>query len=121
MLRPHPLGAGRGRDNTGIVLDSAVWPLIGRAREVTAIAAATNAFSGCAGVAITGGLGVGKSRLAREAVAASERAVVHWTAGSAAARAIPLGAFVKWLPPDVIPPEQANPGQAAGRVITSSI
>jgi hypothetical protein len=94
------------------VLESNAWPLIGRAGELDLIAGAIKKSSCGAGVAITGALGVGKSRLAQAAVARCEHAVVHWTAGSAAARSIPLGAFMNWLPADV-----HDPVQATGRVI----
>lgn len=74
--------------------------LVGRAEELELIAEALKGSRAFAGVAIVGAVGVGKSRLAREAVAASGHAVVHWAAGSTAARSIPLGAFVSWLPGD---------------------
>ena len=44
------------------------------------------------------------------------RRVVRWAAGSSAARAIPLGAFVNWLPVDIF-----EPVQAAGRVVNELI
>jgi hypothetical protein len=48
------------------------WPLIGREPELQAIARAW-AERTCAGVAIIAGAGIGKLRLAREALAAAER------------------------------------------------
>ena len=52
-----------------------------------------------AGVAIVGGAGVGKTRLAREAasVAARQGWVVRPLEGTPAAQAIPLGAFAQWI------------------------
>lgn len=88
------------------------WPLIGRAEELDVIAGAIGTSSASAGVVMFGNLGVGKSRLAHDAAAHCNGAVVRWTAGSSAARAIPLGAFVNWLPADF-----AEPVQAVGQVI----
>lgn len=55
------------------------------------------------GVLISGAEGVGKSRVAREALsAAAERgSETRWTAGASSARAIPLGAFSAWAPSGV--------------------
>ena len=50
-----------------------------------------------------GAAGVGKSRIAREALsaAASEGCETHWAVGTSSARAIPLGAFTAWAPSGV--------------------
>jgi len=80
------------------------------------IAGAIGKSSAAAGVVIFGGLGVGKSRLAHDAASRCDGTVVRWAAGSSAARAIPLGAFVKWLPVDVF-----EPVQATGRVVNELI
>lgn len=88
------------------------WPLIGRAEELDVIAGAIGTSSASAGVVMFGNLGVGKSRLAHDAAARCNGAVVRWAAGSSAARAIPLGVFVNWLPADF-----AEPVQAVGQVI----
>lgn len=70
------------------------WPLTGRGAEFRAVLAALR--RGSVGVVLAGGAGVGKTRLVREAVAPRRlppgRRVV-WVQGSAAARALPLGAF----------------------------
>lgn len=67
-----------------------------------AIEAAISA-SAVSGVLVRGAAGVGKSRIAREALsaAATQGCETRWTAGSASARAIPLGAFTAWAPSDV--------------------
>jgi DNA-binding CsgD family transcriptional regulator len=56
--------------------------------------------SDVAGVLICGASGVGKSRIAREALtaAASEGCDTRWTVGTSSAQAIPLGAFTAWAP-----------------------
>ena len=55
------------------------------------------------GILICGAAGVGKSRIAREALSAvaSRGGETRWTAGSSSARAIPLGAFTAWAPSGV--------------------
>ena len=75
------------------------WPLTGRAEELNIIAEVLSGGTECAGVAIAGGAGVGKTRLAREVVAAaSERGwAIRTVTGTAAAQAIPLGAFEQWI------------------------
>ena len=92
------------------------WPLIGRAEELDVIAGATGKSGTSAGVVIFGKLGVGKSRLAHEAAQRCGGALVRWASGSSAARAIPLGAFVNWLPADVF-----EPVHAAARVVNELI
>ena len=78
------------------------WPLIGRTEEMRILAAAISG-SDVPGVVISGAEGVGKSRIAREAlaVAASEGCETRLTAGTSSARAIPLGAFSAWAPSGV--------------------
>ena len=53
------------------------------------------------GIVISGSAGVGKSRIAREALdrAASNGCAVHWIVGTTSARTIPLGALAKWVGP----------------------
>jgi DNA-binding CsgD family transcriptional regulator len=74
------------------------WPLTGRAEELKVIADAFCPDKPCAGVVIAGSAGVGKTRLAREAMAlAAERGwAVRWVAGTLAAQSIPLGACAQW-------------------------
>jgi hypothetical protein len=78
------------------------WPLIGRSEETGAIEAAILA-SDASGIVVCGAAGVGKSRLAREALSAAESqgCECRWAAGTSSARAIPLGAFTAWAPSDV--------------------
>lgn len=77
------------------VLDQ--WPMIGRNHQIGEIARSI-ADDAARGVALAGKAGIGKSRLAREAVAAA--AANGWTVRSVAAtatsRAISLGAFSQW-------------------------
>lgn len=80
---------------TGMV----AWPLTGREEELQLIAATFGNESEHGGVAIVGSSGVGKTRLAREAaaVAIGRGWVVRRVSGTAAAQAIPLGAFAEWI------------------------
>ena len=79
-----------------------LWPLIGRSEETGAIEAAIVA-SGASGIVIYGAAGVGKSRIAREALSAAEShgCECRWAAGTSSGRAIPLGAFTAWTPSGV--------------------
>jgi DNA-binding CsgD family transcriptional regulator len=74
------------------------WPLTGRAEELEVIADVFRADGPHASVVIAGSAGVGKARLAREAMAAARNCgwAVHWVAGTVAAQSIPLGAFAQW-------------------------
>jgi hypothetical protein len=65
------------------------WPLIGRDGDLAVIAAA---LRGGAGIVVSGPAGVGKSRLAREALAGHDGA--RWVRASGSARSVPLAAFV---------------------------
>ena len=78
------------------------WPLIGRTEEMRTIEAAISA-SAVAGMLVCGAAGVGKSRIARDALsAAAQRGCeTRWTVGTASARDIPLGAFTAWAPSGV--------------------
>jgi DNA-binding CsgD family transcriptional regulator len=55
------------------------------------------------GIVVRGPAGVGKSRVAREALsaAASQGCETRWVVGTSSARAIPLGAFTAWAQPGV--------------------
>ncbi|TWE27693.1 LuxR C-terminal-related transcriptional regulator [Prauserella muralis] len=76
------------------------WPLSGRDEELRYVAAAMRwPATGGSGVVLSGAAGVGKTRLAREALElARERgATVRWAYGTASARTMPLGAFAGLL------------------------
>jgi DNA-binding CsgD family transcriptional regulator len=78
------------------------WPLIGRSKGLRTIEAAIVA-SDVSGIVVCGAAGVGKSRIAREALSAavSQGYEGRWVVGTSSARAIPLGAFTAWAKPDV--------------------
>jgi DNA-binding CsgD family transcriptional regulator len=75
------------------------WPLTGRAEELRLIDAAMRRTGESQGVVLAGAAGVGKTRLAREALAVARRrgAVTRWAVGTASARDLPLGAFAAQL------------------------
>jgi DNA-binding CsgD family transcriptional regulator len=77
------------------------WPLTGRLEEMRLIEAALS-DKGSSGIVICGAAGVGKSRIAREALdsAASRGCVTHWAVGTSCARTLPLGAFTAWVQSD---------------------
>jgi DNA-binding CsgD family transcriptional regulator len=77
------------------------WPLIGRGEELEEIAT-VRANGARPAVAVIAPAGVGKSRLAREAVAAAADAgaMVGWVQGTRSAAAVPLAACAELLPPD---------------------
>lgn len=91
------------------------WPLVGRAEELALIAGALGAAAQPAGVAVVGALGVGKTRLVRDALAKAPSGNVHWVAGSSAARKVELGAFVQWLP-DGADLDARAPGRVVARL-----
>jgi len=76
------------------------WPLIGRSGQMRTIESAI-AAPDVAGVVVSGAAGVGKSRIAREALsfAKSRGFEVRWVVGASSARSIPLGAFTAWTQP----------------------
>jgi DNA-binding CsgD family transcriptional regulator len=78
------------------------WPLIGRSEEMRAIQAAISA-SDVSGIVVYGAAGVGKSRIAREALSAAEShgCEGRWAVGTSSARAIPLGVLSAWAPSGV--------------------
>jgi DNA-binding CsgD family transcriptional regulator len=76
------------------------WPLVGRRSELEALSAAL-ADTHAGGVVLAGEAGIGKTRLAREALARAEAAgwEVEWLAATRAAASIPFGAVSHLLPP----------------------
>ncbi len=79
-----------------------MWPLVGRSEQMGAIEAAILA-SDASGIVVHGAAGVGKSRIAREALSAAESrgCECRWAVGTSSSRAIPLGAFTAWAPSGV--------------------
>ncbi len=73
--------------------------MVGRTKEMRIVEAALSAPAE-SGILISGPEGVGKSRIAREALSAvaANGGETRWTAGTSAARDIPLGAFSAWVP-----------------------
>jgi AAA ATPase-like protein len=84
------------------------WPLTGRGEELGRIGGLVRRRDGPAGVVLAGPAGVGKTRLAREALAVAEQrgAVTRWAVGTASARVLPLGAFAAML--GVVGPDPAR-------------
>jgi DNA-binding CsgD family transcriptional regulator len=80
---------------------SRFWPLTGRDEELRLVAESCSPRSEYAGVAIVGPAGIGKSRLAREAVELADEAgaIVRFASGTSSGRSIPLGAFAEWAEP----------------------
>lgn len=95
------------------------WALVGRDEELAFIADALDG-DGTAGVVIAGELGVGKTRLAREAVAAVEdRFAVEWVAATASSSAIPFGALAHLVDDDAV--GSAEDRLRMARAITASL
>jgi DNA-binding CsgD family transcriptional regulator len=66
------------------------WPLTGRDDELHSIA---TALDDPGGIVLDGGAGIGKTRLAKAALATHTADRVRWVIGTYSARGIPLGAF----------------------------
>lgn len=77
------------------------WVFTGRDTELARAAVALHPASGWAGMALVGPPGVGKTRLAREALTRAEVSgfTVEWVAATDSARELPLGAFAGLLDP----------------------
>ncbi|WP_137874250.1 LuxR family transcriptional regulator [Rhodococcus sp. Q] len=73
----------------------AAWPLIGREEELQFIERGLRRADGSRGIVLAGAAGVGKTRLAQEALSLAARrgALTRWIPATASARALPLGAF----------------------------
>jgi ATP/maltotriose-dependent transcriptional regulator MalT len=71
------------------------WPLTGRTEELRLVGESRQRGHGALGVVLAGAAGVGKTRLAREALAAARDrgAATRWAVATAAGRTLPLGAF----------------------------
>jgi DNA-binding CsgD family transcriptional regulator len=72
--------------------------LTGRNEELAAIEAAVRDPDSC-GVVVRGAAGVGKSRIAQEALARATDTgcVTRWAVATSSARGVPLGAFASWV------------------------
>jgi DNA-binding CsgD family transcriptional regulator len=75
------------------------WPLTGRSEEMRIVDAAISSPDS-SGIVVCGAAGVGKSRIAREALSTAARrgCDVRWVVGTSSARALPLGAFAACAP-----------------------
>ncbi|MEN4401102.1 LuxR C-terminal-related transcriptional regulator [Mycolicibacterium senegalense] len=75
-----------------------VWPLTGRLEETRLIEAALVSTE-LSGIVIHGTAGVGKSRIAREALSAAgaNGHGTRWAVGTSVARTLPLGTFARWV------------------------
>jgi DNA-binding CsgD family transcriptional regulator len=82
--------------------DLGAWPLAGRDTELEHIARLLSDPS-CRGAVISAPAGAGKTRLAREAVAAAEQggALAFWVQATNSAAAVPLAALAALIPEDV--------------------
>ncbi|WP_172671074.1 LuxR family transcriptional regulator [Rhodococcus sp. RD6.2] len=89
------------------------WPLVGRSEELAFIDSALRRRDAARGVVLAGGSGVGKTRLAREAVALERRhgARAWWVTATECARAVPLGAFAD------LPLEPGDPRETVHRAV----
>ncbi|HEY2957803.1 MAG TPA: LuxR C-terminal-related transcriptional regulator [Actinomycetota bacterium] len=97
----------------------AAWPLVGRGEELTAIQAAMD-DAAVSGVVLAGTAGVGKTRLAREALtrARAQGLATRWAVATQAASPIPFGALAQLLPdPGSTAPDQARRLHQAARAL----
>lgn len=107
---------------SGPMLATRPWPLVGRDGELAAVAEALGA-PGAAGIVLVGAPGIGKTRLAREAMAMAEAGGRYpvWVAGLKATSSIPLGAFARLaIPPDVASNQRELLGHAAGALMAQA-
>lgn len=74
------------------------WPLTGRLEETRLIDTALDSIE-LSGIVIYGTAGVGKSRIAREALstAGAGGRETRWAVGTSAAQTLPLGTFARWV------------------------
>ena len=95
------------------------WPLIGRQEELSVIEHALEDGQ-YRGLLLAGASGVGKTRLAREALAAAEAAGcdTNWAVASPTVAGIPFGALAHLLPPAEPNSTHLQVLQQAGRWIT---
>lgn len=86
---------------TNVGLQPLSWPLVGRTDELDLID--RRRAAGDRAVILAGDAGVGKSRLAREAIVRFEQrgAVTRWVQATSSAATVPLGAFAGLLPESI--------------------
>ncbi|MCC3312344.1 LuxR family transcriptional regulator [Nocardia africana] len=100
------------------------WPLVGRDAELAFISAAMrDRKRSPPGVVIAGAPGVGKTRLAREALAKAVRsgARERWVVGTKSGRSVPLGALSRHLQEDGAASESGRPAIPAARALAAPI
>ncbi|WP_094025877.1 helix-turn-helix transcriptional regulator [Nocardia cerradoensis] len=100
------------------------WPLVGRDAELAFISAAMRGRDHSQpGVVIAGPPGVGKTRLAREALAKAVRsgARERWVVGTKSGRSVPLGALSRHLQEDGAASEPGRPAIPAARALAARI
>jgi hypothetical protein len=98
-----------------------LWPLVGRGDEVDLAARARRRGRA---VVLAGAAGVGKTRLARAALAdaTAEGRPTRWVAATRSARTVPLGAFAHLLPAGLGPAaEGQDPRPAALAAVVRAI
>ncbi|MGH2678147.1 MAG: ATP-binding protein, partial [Actinomycetota bacterium] len=90
------------------------WPLVGRHEELELIEQFMGRPAPPASVMLSGAAGVGKTRLAREALdlARSRGLATEWAAATSASATIPFGAVAHLVPEDLLVP--ARPGLLRG-------
>ena len=98
-MKPTTSMLGRVRPESLLSGMAEGWPLTGRVEELGRVGGLVRRRDGPAGVVLAGVAGVGKTRLAREALAAAEQrgAVTRWAVATASARVLPLGAVAAML------------------------
>jgi DNA-binding CsgD family transcriptional regulator len=98
MTETGAMTGGRAMTDVAVERASLSWPILGRSAERARIADLLGSESS-SGAVLVGEAGVGKTRLAREALRDAERAATIWVVASESASTIPLGAFAPVLSP----------------------
>src|ERR1700704_2735943 len=83
------------------------WPLLGREAELGCVA--DSIARGRPGIVLVGSAGVGKTRLAREAIVRAKDAgsATEWVVATRASASIPFGPFAHLLP-ETLPPSTSR-------------
>ena len=108
------MAARASRDRT---MGTSPWPFVGREDELEWVRALRS--DGVCGVVLSGAPGVGKTRLAREVLAAAELdgAASEWIQATQAVASIPLGAFASLVPAGVSADEQLHVFQLCAQAL----